>query len=84
MALIFNNIRYADDTLLFAESEIELQDLLDKVEIESEKLGLQINVKKTYRNVISKKQTIPKCDLKSKGGDIKQVENLCLFGCLYS
>ena len=59
-----NNIRYADDTVLIAESEKELQDLLDKVEIESEKLGLQLNVKKTYSMVISKKQTTPKCDLK--------------------
>ena len=75
-----NNIRYVDDTVLFAESEIELQDLLDKVEKESEKLGLQLNVKKTYSMVISKKQTIPKCDLKSNGGDIRQVENFLYWG----
>ena len=65
------NIRYADDTVLMAESEKELQDLLDKVEIESEKLGLQLNLMETYSMVISKRHTAPKCDLKSKGGDIK-------------
>ena len=75
-----NNIRYADDTVLIAESEKELQDLLDKVEIESEKLGLQLNLKKTYSMVISKRQTTPKCDLKSKGGDIKKVENFVYLG----
>ena len=75
-----NNIRYADDTVLIAESEKELQDLLNKIEIESEKLGLQLNVKKTYSMVISKKQIQPKCDLKSKGGDIKQVENFVYLG----
>ena len=48
-----NNIRYADDTVLVAESEKELQDLLDKVEIEREKFGLQLNVKKTYSIVPS-------------------------------
>ena len=63
-----------DDTVLIVESEKELHDLLDKIETESEKLGLQLNVKKTYSMVITKKLTTPKCNLKSKGGDIKQVE----------
>ena len=53
---------------------------MDNVKIESEKLGLQLNVKKTYSMVISKKQTPPKCDLKSKDGDIKQVENFVYLG----
>ena len=48
-----NNIRYADDTVLVAESEKELQDLLDKVEIEREKFGLQLNLKKAYSIVPS-------------------------------
>ena len=62
-----NNIRYADDTVLVANSsEKELQDLLVTVEIESENLILQLNVKKTYSMVISKKQTVPRCDLKQR------------------
>ena len=42
-----NNLRYADDTTLMAESEEELQSLLMKVKEESEKVGLKLNVQKT-------------------------------------
>ena len=42
-----NNIRYADDTILMAESEGELKSLLMKVKEESEKVGLKLNIQKT-------------------------------------
>ena len=42
-----NNIRYADDTTLMAESEEELKSLLMKEKVESEKLGLKLNIQKT-------------------------------------
>ena len=42
-----NNLRYADDTTLMAESEEELKSLLMKVEEESEKAGLKLNIQKT-------------------------------------
>ena len=42
-----NNLRYADDTTLMAESEEELKSLLMKVEEESEKVGLKLNIQKT-------------------------------------
>ena len=42
-----NNLRYADDTTLMAESEEELQSLLMRVKEESEKAGLKLNVQKT-------------------------------------
>ena len=42
-----NNLRYADDTTLMAESEEELQSLLMKVKEESEKVGLKLNILKT-------------------------------------
>ena len=42
-----NNLRYADDTTLMAESEEELKSLLMKVKAESEKAGLKLNIKKT-------------------------------------
>ena len=42
-----NNLRYADDTTLMAESEEELKSLLMKVKEESEKVGLELNIKKT-------------------------------------
>ena len=42
-----NNLRYADDTTLMAESEEELKSLLMKVNEESEKVGLKLNIQKT-------------------------------------
>ena len=48
-----NNLRYADDTTLMAESEEELKRLLIKVNEESEKAGLKLNVQKT--------KIMPKC-----------------------
>ena len=42
-----NNLRYADDTTLMAESEEELKRLLMKVKEESEKVGLKLNIQKT-------------------------------------
>ena len=42
-----NNLRYADDTTLMAESEEELKSLLMKVKVESEKVGLKLNIQKS-------------------------------------
>ena len=42
-----NNLRYADDTTLMAESEKELKSVLMKVKVESEKVGLKLNIQKT-------------------------------------
>ena len=42
-----NNLRYADDTILMAESEEELKRLLMKVKEESEEVGLKLNIQKT-------------------------------------
>ena len=42
-----NNLRYANDTILMAESEEELKSLLMKVKEESEKVGLMLNIQKT-------------------------------------
>ena len=44
---MINNLRYADDTTLMAESEEELKSLLMKVKEESEKVGLKLNIQKT-------------------------------------
>ena len=43
-----NNVRYADDTILMAESKEELKSLLMKVEEESEKVGLKLNIQKRW------------------------------------
>ena len=42
-----NNLRYEDDTTVMAESEEELKSLLMKVKVESEKVGLKLNIQKT-------------------------------------
>ena len=42
-----NNLRYADDTILMAESEEELKSLLMKVKVENEEVGLKLNIQKT-------------------------------------
>ena len=42
-----NNLRYADDTTLMAESEEKLKSLLIRVKVESEKVGLKLNIQKT-------------------------------------
>ena len=42
-----NHLKYADDTTLMAESEEELKSLLMKVKVESEKVGLKLNIQKT-------------------------------------
>ena len=42
-----NNLRYADDTNIMEESEEELKSLLMKVKVESEKVGLKLNIQKT-------------------------------------
>ena len=42
-----NNLRYADDTTLMAESEAELKSLLMRLKDESEKVGLKLNIQKT-------------------------------------
>ena len=42
-----NNLRYADDTTLMAESEEELKSLLRKIKEENEKVGLKLNIQKT-------------------------------------
>ena len=47
-----NNLRYADDTTLMAESEEELKSLLMKVKEESEKVGLKLNVQKSWNHGI--------------------------------
>ena len=48
-----NNLRYADDITLMAESEEELKSLLMKVKVESEKVGLKLNIQKTKHGVWS-------------------------------
>ena len=75
------NIRYADDTVLFSESEKDLQRLLNLVVKESERMGLEINYTKTKCLVVSKKSS-PKCNLKLKEQIINQVSSFNYLGSM--
>ena len=55
-----NNLRYADDTTLMAESEEELKSLLMKVKEESEKVGLKLNIEKMTKSLSRKKINVIK------------------------
>ena len=48
-----NNLRYADDTTLMAESEEKLKSLLLKVKVESEKVGLKLNIENEDHGILS-------------------------------
>ena len=76
-----NNIRYADDTALIADSESKLQDIVDKIATENEKLGSSLSVRKTYCIVIYKKEA-PKCHLIVNGQAIRQVKQFSYLGSI--
>ena len=56
-----DNLRYADDTAIIAETEDQLQKVMDIVTVESKRADLEINQKKSFTQVISKKKEISKC-----------------------
>ena len=66
-----NNLRYADDTILMAESEEELKSLLMKVKEESEKAGLKLNIQKKK---IMASGPITSCQI--EGGKVEAVTEL--------
>ena len=69
-----NNLRYADDTTLMAESEEELKSLLMKVKEESEKVGLKLNIQKN--KIMS---SIPITSWQRDGETVETVADLLLF-----
>ena len=66
-----NNLRYADDTSLMAEIEVELKSLLMKVKEESEKVGLKLNIQNT--------KTMASCPITSWEIDGEPVETVKLY-----
>ena len=79
-----NNIRYADDTVLVADTPEKLQALLNVVKRESERMGLNINIKKTEVMVASKKIDPPNCNLYIDNTRIKQVDRFVYLGSTLS
>ena len=70
-----NNLRYADDTTLMAESEEELKSLLIKVKEESEKVGLKLNIQKTKIMASG-----PITSWQIKGETVETVSDFVFFG----
>ena len=70
-----NNLRYADDTTLMSEGEEELKSLLMKVKVESEKVGLKLNIQKT-KIMASRPITSWKID----GETVETVSDFIYFG----
>ena len=78
---LINNLRYANDTVLLAESAKDLQALLDRVVVKSEDMGLRLNISKTKAMVISKDGE-PPINLITNNQRIQQVSNFKYLGCL--
>lgn len=76
---VINNLRYADDTVLLATSEVELQSLIDSINQRSLEAGLRLNVKKTKVMVISRKNS-PKTNLTANGIRLQQVDSYKYLG----
>ena len=70
-----NNLRYADDTTLMAESEEELKSLLMKVKVESEKVSLKLNIQKTKIMASS-----PTTSWEIDGETVETVSNFIFWG----
>ena len=70
-----NNLRYADDTTLMAESEEELKSLLMKIKVESEKVGLKLNIQKTKMMASS-----PITSLEIDGETVETVSEFIFLG----
>ena len=75
-----NNIRFADDTVIVADSEDKLQALIDTVSRESEGMGLKINIRKTEVVVASKSPEPPECNILIDGIRIKQSSSFVYLG----
>ena len=77
-----NNLRYADDTVLIATSEEDLQNIFNAVVVSSKNFGLNINSKKTKVMVISKSENIPTCQLFHNATQIEQVSSFNYLGAI--
>ena len=77
-----NNIRYADETALIADSEEGLQRLLDLVLDASSDEGLEINCKKTFCMVVLKERQPPTCNLICNGTGIEQANSFNYLGSM--
>ena len=69
-----NKLRYADDTVLLADNEEELQDIMDKINEVRISYGKKINAKKTKTMVIARDTPPPQMNITRDGSNIEQVQ----------
>ena len=77
-----NNIRYADDTALLADSEEKLQNIVTCVKTESSRAGLDMNTKKTKTMIISRNPAGKKVNIEVDGQYLEQIEKMKCLGTL--
>ena len=77
---IVNNLRYADDTVLIADNEQDLQNIVDTIHRQSKEFGLDMNVKKTKTMVISRKAEIPRGSITVNNNILEQVKKFTYLG----
>ena len=77
-----NNLRYADDTALIADSEKNLQEIVSCVKSESSKKGLDMNIKKTKTMIISRNPAGKKLNIEVDGQYLEQIEKMKYLGTL--
>ena len=75
-----NNLRYADDTALIAESAADLQELINAVNDKGKPYGMEMNVEKTKSMVVSKMSPVPRANITLDGAEIKQTANMVYLG----
>ena len=77
---MINNLRYADDTVLLANNEQDLQTIVDAIHHHSMEFGLDMNVKKTKTMVISRKVDIPRVNISVNNTVLEQVSEFRYLG----
>ena len=80
--IIINNLGYADDTVLIAEDEASLQDLVNAIKDESEKCGLLMNIKKTKVMLLTKDTKEKKVSIHIDHKEVEQVQSFTYLGQL--
>ena len=81
---VVNNLRYADDTVIIAESEEQLQRLVNVVMTKSEEKGLYLNSAMSFAMVFSKASRIPTCNINVHGKILEQVHSLVYLGSQFT
>ena len=75
-----NNLRYADDTALVAESAADLQELISAVNEKGKPYGMEMNVEKTKSMAVSKMSPVTRANITLDGAEIKQTANMVYLG----